>query len=138
MAHPRREAESAAHAPREVPTAGGYALAVLVSLVVLALEISIADALEQGSTTDMVAVVVLLFGALPAAVLGSLGACLVHLLTRRHPSAGRSAGWAGAVGLVLGLVIYRGHDLEAALMLAVATAVGRLAIVPLPGKAPRP
>jgi uncharacterized membrane protein len=136
----RTRGRSAARAHREAPTTGGYAAAVAVSLVVLALEISVVDAIEEGTTSNMVTVVVvvLLFGAIPAAVLGSLGACLVHLLTRRHPSTLRAVTLAGATGLAAGLLVYRGSDIRIALMLAVAAAAGRWAVVPLQPHGPEP
>lgn len=109
----------------------GYAWALVVSLLTLAVEIGVADAVEQGSAHDFldVVLVVVLFGAVPAAVIGSIGAFVVHLVTRGASSQWPAVGVAAALGLVAGLIVWRG-DVEIAVLLGVAAAAGRLAVVP--------
>ena len=113
------------------PGVWGYALAVGLSLIIFAVEISISDALQQGTLSDFLAVlvVVVIFGALPAAVIGGAGACIVHLLTRRTASQGWAVAVAALAGLVAGLLVYRDEILPA-LLLGIATGAGRLAVVP--------
>lgn len=113
------------------PGGWGYVLAVALSLIIFAVELAIADALQQGTLDNFlaVAIVVTVFGAVPAAVIGGLGACIVHLLTRRSASQGWAIAAAALAGLAAGLLIYR-DELYPALMLGIATGVGRLAVVP--------
>lgn len=116
---------------RATPGWPGYALAIAVSLVAFALEVAAVDALQSGVLHDFldVVIVVIIFGAIPAAILGSVGAAAVHLLTWRTTSQGWAVGGAAIAGLVAGLLVYR-DDLVPALLLALAAAVGRLAVVP--------
>jgi uncharacterized membrane protein len=116
---------------RPTPGVWGYALAVGLSLIIFAVEISISDALQQGTLSDFLAVlvVVVIFGALPAAIIGGAGACIVHLLTRRTASQGWAVAVAALAGLVAGLLVYR-DEIFPALLLGIATGAGRLAVVP--------
>ena len=117
---------------RATPGVWGYVLAVALSLVIFAVEISVSDAVQQGTLDNFLAVVIVvtLFGAVPAAVIGGIGACIVHLLTRRSASQGWAIAAAALAGLAAGLPIYR-DELYPALMLGIAAGVGRLAVVPL-------
>lgn len=110
----------------------GYGLAVAVSLVILALELATVDAIETGVLHDFldVVVVVIIFGAVPAAIIGSVGVLAVHLLTRWTTSQLWAVSVAAAAGFVAGLLVYR-DDLGPVLMLALATGIGRAAVVPL-------
>jgi hypothetical protein len=130
MAH--REYASERHG-RATPGCLGYGLAIAVSLVTFALEVAVVDAWRTGALHDFVdvVIVVILFGAIPAAVIGSVGALAVHLLTWRTTSQGWAVGGATIAGLVAGLLVYR-DDVGPALLLAVAAGVGRLAVVRLP------
>jgi hypothetical protein len=109
----------------------GYALSVVVSLVVLAVELAVVDALQQGRWNDFfdVLLVVLVVGAVPAAVLGTLGTCFVHVLTRRTATQAWHVAAAALVGSVAGLTMY-GDDLEVPLLLGLATGIGRLSVSP--------
>ena len=110
----------------------GYALSVVVSLAVLAVELAVVDALQQGRWNDFFDVlpVVLVFGAVPAAVLGTLGTCLVHVLTRRTATQAWHVAAAALVGSAAGLTMY-GDDLQVPLLLGLATGIGRLSVSPL-------
>ncbi|WP_310526609.1 hypothetical protein [Nocardioides sp.] len=106
-------------------------MALVVSLLTLAVEIGVVDALEQGTAHDFVdvVIVVVLFGAVPAAAIGSIGALVVHFVTRGASSQWPAVMLAAVVGLVVGLIVWRG-DVGVAALLGVAAAVGRLAVVP--------
>ena len=121
------------------PGVWGYALAVGLSLIIFAVEISISDALQQGTLDNVLAVVVvvIIFGAVPAAIIGSSGACIVHLLTRRTASQGWAIAVAALAGLLAGLLVYR-DEISPALLLGIATGAGRLAVVPLATDRRRP
>lgn len=96
--------EQASKSPTS-PGVGGYVLAVGVSLITLALEISVVDAVQQGTAHDVVDVVVavVLFGAVPAAV-NRLGRCrdrplrdargVVSMACSRTRCGPRTGGWA--------------------------------------------
>ncbi|GAA2146087.1 hypothetical protein GCM10009844_21710 [Nocardioides koreensis] len=109
----------------------GYVLALAVSLTTLAVEIGVVDALQQGTADDFVdvVVVVMVFGVVPTAVIGSVGAFVVHLATRKATSQWPAVVLAAALGLVAGPIIWWG-EFEVAVLLGVAAAVGRLAAVP--------
>jgi len=128
VVHPAREQGSLSPTS---PGVRGYALALIVSLLTLAVEIAVVDALEQGTAHDFVdvVIVVVLFGAVPAAAIGSIGAFVVHFVTRGASSQWPAVMLASAVGLVAGLIVWRG-DFGVAVLLGVAAAVGRLAVVP--------
>lgn len=113
------------------PGVRGYVLALVVSLLTLAVEIGVVDALEQGTAHDFVdvVIVVVLFGAVPAAAIGSIGAFVVHFVTRGASSQWPAVVLASAVGLVAGLIVWRG-DFGVAFLLGVAAAVGRLVVAP--------
>jgi hypothetical protein len=115
---------------RATPGCLGYALAIAVSLVAFALELAVVDAWETGVLDDFldVVIIVILFGAIPAAVIGSVGAFAVHLLTWRTTSQAWAVGGATIAGLVAGLLVYQ-EDFGPALLLALAAGVGRLAVV---------
>lgn len=106
-------------------------MALIVSLLTLAVEIGVVDALEQGTAHDFVDVVfaVVLFGAVPAAVIGSIGALVVHFVTRGATSHWPAVMSAAAVGLIAGLIVWQG-DFGVAVLLGVAAAAGRSAVVP--------
>jgi uncharacterized membrane protein len=93
--------------------------------------LAVVDAVETGVLHDFfdVFIVVIIFGAIPAAVIGSVGAFAAHLLTWRTTSQAWAVGGAAAVGLVAGLLVYR-EDFGPAMLLALAAGVGRLAVVP--------
>jgi hypothetical protein len=95
-----------AYAEPGSPGFGGYALAVVISLVTLALEVGIADVIQNGATisTEGGMLLVLVFGFLPAAVIGSIGAVLVHFATRDSSSQWPAVLVAMAIGLGFGLV----------------------------------
>ena len=114
------------------PGVGGYALSVAVSLVVLAVAVAVVDAVQTGTWDGVptVVAVVLLFGLVPAVVLGVLGTALVHLLTRRTAAQGWHVAAAALVGLVAGSAVF-GREWTFPLLLALATGVGRLSVVPL-------
>ena len=77
----------------------------------------------------VVVLVVLIFGVVPAAVIGSVGALVVHLLTWRATSQAWGVAGAAIAGLVAGFLLYR--ESGPALMLGLAAGVGRLVVVPL-------
>jgi hypothetical protein len=114
------------------PGVPGYALSVAVSLVVLAGVVAVVDAVQMNTWHGVPTVfaVVLLFGLIPAAVLGAPGTALVHLLTRRTAGQGWHVAAAALVGLLAGFVVF-GREWTFPLLLAVATGAGRLSVVPL-------
>jgi hypothetical protein len=131
VTEPEPEHASEGHG-RATPGCLGYALAIAVSLVTFALEVAVVDAWESGALHDFpdVVLVVIVFGAIPAAVIGSVGAFAVHLLTWRTTSQGWAVGGAAIAGLVAGLLVYR-DEFRPALLLALAAGVGRLTVVRL-------
>ena len=106
-------------------------MAILVSLLALAIELGVRDALLQGSMHEIAVLVfvVILYGAVPAAVIGSIGALVVHFVTRGASSQWPAVTLASAVGLVAGLIVGWGNY-EWAILLGVAAAAGRLAVIP--------
>ena len=115
---------------RATPGVCGYALAVGLSLIIFAVEISISDALQQGTLDNFLAVVVvvIIFGAVPAAIIGGSGACIVHLLTRKTASQGWAVAAAAVAGVLAGLLVYR-DEIFPPLLLGIATGAARLAVV---------
>lgn len=110
------------------PGVGGYALAILIALVTLALGIALVDGLVNG-TGDFswgVVVVVVVVGVIPAAVIGSLGAVIVHFTTRGVAGQGWHVLAAASAGVVAGALVSR--DFSLALLLGVGTGLGRLAV----------
>lgn len=123
---------------RATPGWFGYAVAIAVSLVTFAFEVAVLDAWEAGTLFELgelgeflfLVLLVLFVGAVPAAVIGSVGALAVHLLTWRTRSQGWAVAGAALAGLVAGLVLYR-DEFVPALSLAIAAGVGRLSVVRL-------
>lgn len=117
---------------RATPGFLGYALAIAVSLVTFALGLAVVDAWETATFRDFpdLVLIVIVFGTIPAAVVGAVGAVAVHLLTWRTTSQWWAVGGAAIAGLVAGLLLYWG-ELQPALLLAIAAGVGRLAVVRL-------
>ena len=115
------------------PGVAGYALAVLVSVVVVVVAIGVLEGGEPTLAADLRTGLGLvgLVGALglPFAVPGVL---VVHLCCRRVPEQWVHVVAAGFAGLVAGLVLdVLAVWAEAPLVLATATAVGRWSVVPL-------
>lgn len=130
--------------PTYTPGPGGYALAVLASHLVFTLTCSVvawvgaASAWHLARPADMLAflVVGLMYGAIPAAVLGSLGALAVHGLCRHRPCQAEHVAAAGVAGVVAGLVLWVLLGAARELLgwvpvLGLSTAIGRAAVVPL-------
>ncbi|GAB3990886.1 hypothetical protein [Nocardioides marmoraquaticus] len=110
----------------------GYALAVLVSVVALAVLAAVVEATYAEAASDPASVLVgvALFGTVLALGIAPPGVLAVHLVTLRVRSQAVHVLVTGVVGLVAGLVVVR--DLEPLVaLLAVATAVGRATVVPL-------
>lgn len=120
-----------AHAPGS-PGALGYLVAIVVSLVAFGWFAGVDGALKDGRWSDVGGQVfpIVVFGALPAAVIGTLGATLVHVLCVRA----RRQVWhvlcAGLVGFGAGYLLFPGLGVGTPLALGCATALGRLAVVP--------
>lgn len=120
-----------AHAPGS-PGVLGYLVAIGVSLVAFGWFAGVDAALEDGRWSDVGGEVfpIVVFGAIPAAVIGTLGATLVHVLCLRA----RRQVWhvlcAGLVGFAAGYLIFPGLGVGTPLALGCATALGRLAVVP--------
>lgn len=114
------------------PGVCGYALAVAVSLVVFAALLAAPDGTPGFAWSDFARtfLLVVLVGALPAAIIGAVGSLIVHCATwctaaqRWHVLA------AAVVGLVAG-GISSGGSLMWGVALGVATGVGRVAVIPL-------
>jgi hypothetical protein len=135
----------ASRALRDVgsPGVAGYAVAVAASLLVLGFEIGVVSVFSSDngaqvlSPADVVGgvlglmVMVVLFGAIPAAVIGLFGVLLVHLLTLGI----RWQAWhvlvAGLTGLGATLVV---SGMLPLWMLPVATMAGRAAVIPFASK----
>ncbi|VXC29223.1 conserved membrane hypothetical protein [Nocardioides sp. AX2bis] len=117
---------------RATPGFLGYALAIAVSLVIFAFGLAAVDAWEAGNLRDFpdIVFVVVLFGAIPAAVVGAVGALVVHLLTWRATSQSWGVGGATVAGLVAGYLLY-GDEVGPVLVLSLSAGLGRLAVVPL-------
>lgn len=110
------------------PRVGGYVIAILIALVVFALGLVPLDGL-RGDGWDFdwgVVLAVLALGAIPAAVIGSLGAVIVHFLTRGVAAQSLHVLAATVAGVVAGGLVYQ--DVLSALLLGVGTGVGRLAV----------
>lgn len=114
------------------PGVGGYALSVAVSLVVFAGELAAADGVPGFVWSEFRSslVAVILVGAVPAALLGTVGALIVHGLTWRTNAQRWHVAAAALVGLVAGGMV-SGGSLAWGVALGTATALGRLAVVPL-------
>jgi hypothetical protein len=110
----------------------GYALAVATAHVVLSVEWGLISAFDSDPHWGFVdtALLVLFVGLLPAAVIGSAGAAIVHLATRRASSQWPAVALAALLGLLAGLLVWP-DDLALAALLALAAALGRLAVFPL-------
>jgi hypothetical protein len=108
----------------------GYALAVAIAHVVLAVGLGLVSASAPYWGFAETALLVFFVGLLPAAVIGSVGAAIVHLATRRASSQWPAVALAGLLGLLAGLLVWP-DDLALAALLALAAALGRLAVCPL-------
>jgi hypothetical protein len=125
------------------PGAAGYAVAVAVSLLVLGVEIGVVTVFSSNNGAQVLGPVdvvlgvlgltlmVVLFGAIPAALIGLFGVLLVHLFTLGI----RWQVWhvlvAGLAGLGVTLVVFSMVPLW---MLPLATMAGRSAVIPLASK----
>lgn len=122
------------------PGIEGYALAIGVSLLVFGLEMPLAQAaialagraswaeVPSALATGFAAIAI---GLVPAVIIGPAGACVVHLMTWGAAEQAWHVFAAAFVGLSTGALLLGFHSLPMAVMLGVATGVGRLAAVPL-------
>lgn len=129
------------------PGVGGYAIAVLVSIWVTVLLLALADASNRDPVGIAMALIVgsvyVTIFALPTAPLGVL---VVHLCCRRIEQQWLHVLAAGLCGVLTGLAfgaVVSGVDglfetLDLTVMLGVATAVGRAAVIPLLPSRPEP
>jgi hypothetical protein len=115
----------------------GYALAVAVSLTVFGVQLAAADGTPGFVWSEFASRLtsVILVGALPAALIGVVGALIVHGLTWRTSAQRWHVLAAAVVGLVAGGIV-SGGSLSWSVALGVATGVGRLAVVPLAVRPP--
>lgn len=110
----------------------GYALAVAISFVALVIQfgyIAYLDGDEYWTPINS-ALAVLFIGLVPAAVIGGLGATVVHFVTRRFSSHWPAILLAGLLGLLVGYAMFP-EDLRFAAFLAIDAAGGRLAVAPM-------
>lgn len=122
------------------PGVGGYAIAVLVSIWVTVVLLALSDASNHDpvgiAMALMVGVVYVTIFAVPTAPVGVL---VVHLCCRRIEQQWVHVLAAGLCGVLTGLAfgaVVSGVDglfetLDLTVMLGVATAVGRAAVIPL-------
>jgi xanthosine utilization system XapX-like protein len=110
----------------------GYALAVAVTFLVFVVGMGLFAALDSDPYWGFVdtATLMLFAGLIPAAIIGSTGAAIVHLATRRASSQWPAVALAGILGLLVGLLVFPDEWALSAL-LAFAAAVGRIAVFPL-------
>jgi hypothetical protein len=110
----------------------GYALAIAIGFFALVMQSGFVAYLDGDKywTPINTALLVLFVGLIPAAVIGGLGATVVHFATRRLPSQWPAILLAGLLGLLVGLAIFP-DDLRLAAFLAIDAAGGRLAVVPM-------
>ena len=132
---------------RSTPTAVGYLLAVGVSIGVAAILLAVLWASERNvqgiAAALLVSLVYVTVLAIPVAPVGVL---LVHLCCRRTDRQGvhvLAAGLAGVLaGLAFGALVSgvpgAAERLDLALVLGVAAATGRAAVIPLRPARPRP
>lgn len=125
-----------AYAAPGTPGVAGYMLAVAISLVALALEVGAIGAIQVGTEASLVGVMflVLFFGFIPAVVIGSIGAVLVHFATRRASTQWPAILTAASIGFAVPMFLFRGNFsgdvVGLAVALGVAAGVGRWAVVP--------
>lgn len=125
-----------AYAAPGTPGVGGYMLAVAVSLLAFALEIGLLDLIKNGADASVVGgmLLVLIFGCIPAALIGSVGAALVHIATWRASTQWPAILTAAGVGFVFPLLWFRANfswDVVGfGIVLGLAAGVGRWAVVP--------
>jgi hypothetical protein len=110
----------------------GYALAVAVAFLVFVVGMGLFAAFDSDPYWGFVdtATLVMFAGLIPAAIIGSTGAAIVHLATRRASSQWSAVALAGILGLLAGVLVFRDEWALSAL-LAFAAAVGRIAVFPL-------
>ncbi|MEO7351455.1 MAG: hypothetical protein ABIR34_12525 [Marmoricola sp.] len=125
---------------RPTPDAGGYVLAVLVSIGVTTLLLVLTDItlhdLQRDLAALLVATIYVTLFALPTAPIGVL---LVHLACRRVEQQSVHVLAAGLAGVLTGLCFGAWVDgvsgladtFSLSLILGVATAAGRAAVIPL-------
>lgn len=121
---------------RSTPTVGGYATAIWISYAVFVLECGALSLIEYDPSSSPLSGVltVAAFALAPAWILGPIGATAVHFATRRLPSQVPAVLGAAVAGFAAGLIL---ENLRFELMLALACAVGRLAIGPAVKRAAR-
>lgn len=108
-------------------------MAVALSFVALVLQIGFIaylDGDDEYLTPINTAIFVLFVGSVPAAVLGGIGAAVVHFMTRRFSSQWPAILLAGLMGLMVGFVMLP-DDLRFMGLLAIDAAGARLALVPM-------
>jgi uncharacterized membrane protein HdeD (DUF308 family) len=107
----------------------GYTLAVAVSFLALVIELGLFAAFDSDPYWGFgdTALLVLFAGLLPAAIIGSTGAAIVNLATRRASSQWPAVALAGLLGLLAGLLVWP-DDLVLSALLALDAAGGRLAV----------
>lgn len=108
---------------------------MVFSLVTFALEVGLIDRIEEGANNYAVPgmILILIFGFVPAAVIGSIGAVVVHFVTRRASSQWPAVLVATIVGF-LSLIVMSGGDsrgLGLSALVGVGAGVGRWAVVPI-------
>ena len=116
----------------------GYTVAVVISFLAFVVQAGLLAHLdpEPGWGVLNTALTVLFVGFVPAALIGALGAMLVHLATKRAPTQGPSVVLAGLLGLLIGFLFFPDEPLLIGL-LALDTAAGRLAVIPLANRRSR-
>lgn len=107
----------------------GYVLAIAISLLALGAQYGLIAA-AGGHPSDFLAatIFVAVFGFIPAAFFGAIGAPIVHLLSEGMRSQWSAVAVAAACGLAVGLIVF--HISVIAAQLALATAIGRMAVIP--------
>lgn len=109
----------------------GYAIAVAISLLILAVEIGASAAFDGSGAAGAVEVSMLVMsvGLVPAALIGTVGSLIVHLVTGRRRSQWWSVALAAALGFPVGFIFFQ-SVFPGGIALALATAIGRAAVVP--------
>ena len=112
------------------PGVGGYVLAVAVSVVVLALEVSLME--SDPASFLGVMLMVSIYGGVLCLPFAIPGVVLVHYACRHVEHQSVHVAAAGAAGLLTGFLV-QGASLESGwlpLVIGVATVVGRASVIP--------